>query len=283
MNQAQQDGIRLQSRIEVTALHVPDELDDLNLLIHQLQREQCKYRMAPRHEIMAALRRGEVRHTRRISHQGGENLIVRGFYLDLFARLMGDQAAPGSNQTLFIKYFALGTGYGAPSFSNTQLGNEIFRAVPDELYEDGISTFYATTYLKKADGNPTGNTTVSSSTTTVMTVASATGFVANSRIQVETANNTYNCTVTSVSGSDLTVTAITGGSLSNASAFEAGDTPQSGDTVKALHAEAGCFIGGAATSGVNTGNLMNRKRIEQLKDSSISLLYDYILACTSVE
>ncbi|MEZ0375287.1 MAG: hypothetical protein ACAI44_39735 [Candidatus Sericytochromatia bacterium] len=283
MKKAFLQGVLLQGRIQATALQVPDELDDLPALIHQLQREQRMYCTAPRHEVMAAIRRGEVRHTRLLNRQVGCNRVVRGFYLDFFARLMGSQTTPGANQTLFIEYFALGTGYVATSASDTQLGNEIYRAVPDELYEDGVSTFYATTYLKKAQGNPTGNTTVSSSTSTVITVASATGFTVNCRIQVETALNTYNCTVSAIAGSNLTVTAITGGSLSNASAFDAGDIPALGDTVKALHAEAGCFMGGAATSSPNTGTLMNRKRIEQLKDSSVSLLYDYILACTSLE
>lgn len=283
MKQALPDGILLQSRIHATALQVPDELDDLPVLIRQLQHEQRQYRQAPRHEVMAAIRRGEVRHTRLLSQQGGCNRILRGFYLDFFARLMGSQTTPGSNQTLFLEYFALGTSYAPTGFTDTQLGNEMFRAVPDELYEDGLSTFYATTYLKKSQANPAGNTSVSSSTSTVITVASATGFAINGRIQVETANNTYNCTISNVSGSDLTVGAITGGSLSNAGAFSGADIPQSGDTVKALHSEAGCFLGGAATASANTGTLMNRKRIEQLKDSSISLLYDYILACASLE
>lgn len=283
MTRTLQEGILLQSRIQATALQVPDELDDLPTLIHQLQREQRQYRTGPRHEVMAAIRRGEVRHTRLLGQQGGCNRIVRGFYLDFFARLMGAQTTPGANQTLFIEYFALGTSFAATSFSDTQLGNEIFRAEPTELYEDGISTFYATTYLKKTEGNPTANTTVSSSTSTVITVASATGFVVNGRIQLETVNNTYNCTVSGISSNQLTVTDITGGALLNAPAFDTSDMPQNGNTVKALHSEAGCFIGSAATSSVNTGTLMNRKRIEQLKDSGVSLLYDYILACTSID
>jgi len=271
------------SQIHCVALAVPDELDSLEALRRQLCYQERRYWDAPIHEVMAAIRRGEVRHTRILGRQGGENKLVRGFYTEFFARLKGAQTTPGANQTLFIEKFAVGTKYDATLFADTTLGNEIYRATPAELYEDGVSTFYATTYLKKTEGNPTGNTTVSSSTTTVITVASATGFVVDGRIQVETANNTYNCTVSAISGADLTVTDITGGSLSGAGAFDAGDIPQSGDTVKALHSEAACFLGGATTSSANTGTMMNRKRIEQLKDSSISLLYDYILACASLD
>jgi hypothetical protein len=283
MRQTFLEGVLLQGRIQSTALQVPDELDDLQALTAQLQQEQRIYRNAPKHEIMAAIRRGEVRHTRLLGRQGGCNRIVRGFYVDFFSRLKGAQTAPGVNQTLFLEYFALGTNYAPTGFSDTQLGNEIFRAVPDELYEDGISTFYATTYLKKAQGNPTGNTIVSSSTSTSVIVEEPENFVANGRIQIETTHNTYICTIEEIEGNELKVVSITGGSLSNAGAFDSGDLPEEGNTVKALHSEAGCFIGGTATSSANTGTLMNRKRIEQFKDSSVSLLYDYILACTSVE
>lgn len=312
------DGIGLSSRIECTALAVPDELDDLTALRQQLAKQEgvaIPPRPVPvRHceacwaaallgkpercptcrtmqqtwnrylcQAMACIRKGHVRHTRILGRQGGENKLVRGFYTEFFARLAGAQTTPGGNQTLFIERFAVGTKYDATLFADTQLGNEIYRAVPDEFFDDSVSTFYATTYLKKTQGNPTGNTTVSSSTTTVITVASATGFVVDGRIQVETASNTYNCTVSNISGSDLTVTDITGGSLSGAGAFDVSDTPANGDTVKALHSEAACFLGGATTSSANTGNMMNRKLIEQLKDTSVSLLYDYILACTSLD
>ncbi|MGV3524228.1 MAG: hypothetical protein ACO1RX_08390 [Candidatus Sericytochromatia bacterium] len=278
-----QDPLTLQSRIEVTALHVPEELDNLQTLIRQLRHEQVRYRDAPLSEVMAGLRHGEVRHTRVLQQQGGSNLLLRGFYTDFFARLRGAQNAPSTNQSLYIEYFAIGTGHKDNLFSDTQLQNEIFRAVPDEFYDDGISTFYATTYLKKDEGNPPNNITVSSSTPTVVTVTDASSFVVNGRIQIETAINTYNCTVNHIAGNALTVGNITGGPLSNASSFNGDDVPAVGNSVMALHSEAGCFLGGAASASPNTGTLMNRKRLEQLKTNGISLLYDYILACTSVE
>lgn len=276
------EGLLLRSQIQGTGLIVPDELDDLPALISALKKQDRRYIDAPKHEVMAAIRRGEVKHTQSLGTVGGCNKLVRGFYTDFFARLGGNASAPSAAQTLYIMKFALGTKYTPPSFSDTLLGNEIYRDTPDEFYDDTISTFYATTYLKKTEGNPTGNTTVSSATTTQITVASPTGFVTGGRCQVETASNTYNFTA-SVSGSVLTCSDITGGSLSGAGAFLVSDTPAASDTVIALHSEAGCFIGTGATGSANTGTLMNHKQLEQLKTSGISLLYDFILACTSLE
>jgi hypothetical protein len=312
------NSINLSSRIECTALAVPDELDDLTALREQLAKQdgtaipprpvpvrhceacwanaligsarRCSTCTAMQqtwnryiHQALASIRKGAVKHTKLLGRQGGENKLVRGFYSEFFARLAGAQTTPDANQTLYIEKFAVGTKYDATLFADTTLGNEIYRATPTEFFDDTVSTFYATSYLKKTEGNPTGNTTVASSTTTVITVASATGFVVDGRIQVETASNTYNCTVSAISGTDLTVNDITGGSLSGAGAFDVSDTPVNGDTVKALHSEAACFLGGATSSSADTGNMMNRKLIEQLKDTSISLLYDYILACTSLD
>lgn len=283
LNESVADSAPFKSQIQATALILPDGLDDLNELIAQIKREQRIYRDAPMTDVMAAIRRGEVRCTSSLGTRGGNNKLIRGFYLDLFARLKGASSTPAADQTLYIEKFAIGTKYDATLFADAQLGNEIYRATPNEFYDDGLSTFYATTYLNKSSGNPTGNTTVSSSTSTVITVASPTGFVVDGRIQVETANATYNCTVSAISGSDLTVNAITGGSLVNAGAFDAGDIPQAADTVIALHAEAACFIGSNTTGTANTGTMMNRKLLEQLKTSSISLLYDYILSCESLD
>lgn len=312
------EGLRIQSMINSTGLIVPDELDDLNQLRYALSRQSLEFRDIPNRPMpvwacgpcstlqaegvhkrcyrcaleletwnnymsraMAAIRRGEVRHTKVYDQHTGCNEILRAFYVDFFARLMGSSVTPGLNQTLFIEYFALGTSYAPTSFTQTQLGNEIYRTVPQEFYEDGISTFYATSYLKKTEGNPTGNTTVASATSTELTLTSATGFVSGCRVQVETVNATYTFTGT-LSGSVLTASAITGGGLDNASAFDASDIPQPGDTVIVLHSEGACFIGGDASASPNTGKPMNRRLTEILKTHRISRLYDYVLACTSV-
>jgi len=277
-------GLRLSSRIECTALRVPDELDDLAALMATLRRQERRYRDASTHEVMAAIRRGEVRHTQLLGRTGGENKLVRGFYSDFFARLMGRSVTPGVNQTLFIEKFAVGLNFAATTFNQTQLGSELYRATPTEFYDDTVSTFSATTYIQKSQANPTGNTTVSSATSTVLTVASGTGFIVGGRAQVETGSTTYKFTISAINGGNqLTCTNITGGSLTGAGAFPAGDIPVSPNPVKALHSEAGCFIGGGATGDPNTGTMMNRRPIEQLKDSSISLLYDFVLACESLD
>jgi len=278
------DPLAFKSMIGSTGLLVPDELDDLNTLINQLRREQVRYRNAPMHEVMAAIRRGEVRHTQVIDQDLGGNRLVRGFFLDFFARLGGAKTAPGEAQTLFIERFALGTNYASVSFNQPQLGKEIYRAAPDEFYDDGNTTFYATTYLKKSDGNPLADTLVDSSTTTVITVDDGSEFSVNDRCQVQTDLETYFFTVKDVTSNDLEVKDILGGSFTEpVQAFDPADIPQNGNRVVAMHAEGACFLGGDADASPNTGNMMNRRRIQRLKDSSISRLYDYILACASVD
>jgi len=277
------EGILWRSQIHCTALKVPDELDDLNELMRAARAQEPSLRDAPTHLVMEYIRNGRVDGTTLLSKQGGENRILRAFYVDFFARLKGSVVTPSANQTLFIEYLGIGTDYSATDFNQLTLGNEIYRDVPDEFYDDGISTFYSTLYLKKSEANPTADTTLTAGTTTTVTVTSPTGFVEDGRIEIETANNTYNCTITNIAGSVFTVSAITGGPLTNASAFDPSDIPDSGDTIIALHSEASCFIGGAATSSPDTGSPMNRKRIQQKKNDSISLLYDYILACASLD
>jgi hypothetical protein len=162
------------------------------------------------------------------------------------------------------------------------LGNEIYRAVPNEFYDDTVSTFYATTYLKKSQGNP-NTTTVSSSTSTIVTVASATGIQVNTRIQVETSTRTYLCTVSNVASTALTVTDITDTGGTEYAEFPADDIPQSADVVYVLHCEASIFLGDNATASANTGVCGNRKRLGFNKKASVSVLYDFVLACTSID
>lgn len=233
-------------------------------------------------ECRRALREGMVKGVRPIVSDVGHNLILRNFYEDLFARFVDGNGA-GVNQTLQIKYLALGTSYAQSTFAQADLTNEFFRKAldPDDTYDDGLSTFYASLYLKKSEANP-NSTTATSGTSTTITLTSPTGFVSGGRAQLVTANNTYNFTYT-LSGSVLTCSDITGGSLSGASAFDAADLPVNTNTVTVLISEGGCIIGDDATSTLNTGKPLNRKRLETLKTTAISLSFDFILTATSID
>lgn len=248
--------------------------------VTRCQRAQHSARMI---ECRAAINAGRVAGVRPVSCDLGDNLILRNFFEDLFARFVDGNSA-GTNQTLQIKYLALGLSYAASSFTQADLFNEFFRKEldPADVYDDGLSTFYASLYLTKSEGNPTGNTTVSSATSNTITLTDATGFATNCRAQIQTANNTYNCTI-SLSGSVATCSAITGGSLNNASAFDSADIPQAGDTVIVLIAEGGFIIGDDATDTLNTGKPLNRRRLETLKTTANSKALDYILTAASLE
>jgi hypothetical protein len=314
------DKVGISSRIHVTTLAVDDDFDDLSLLLARARqlpgmtrqieerarilraglqascaagkltapelgrRARTIQAKADRFECMQAIRQGRLDVAKVVQVDAGENMILRGFWEDLFARFASGNSA-GANQTLKIKYLALGQSYAAISFTQTDLQNESYRDVPDETYDDGVSTYYTTLYTKKSEANPTGNTTVSSSTTTAITVASGSGFAVDNRIQVVTQNNTYTATVTGISGGSsniLAVNNITGGSLSGAAAFSVSDTPQASDTVKVLISEGGAIISDDATSTPGTGKAMNRRLLETLKTTSLSLLFDYIFAGASL-
>lgn len=310
------DDIGIRSRIQVTALEVPDELDDHATLMacaldlpgmterigdrisamqaalaeqfaqgkmtpsERLIRDAAIPEKARKLECMQAIRRGEIPGTQVVDQNLDDNLILRGFWEDLFARLASGNSA-GANQSLKIQYLALGKSYADSSFTQGDLTSEYYRDVPDETYDDGVSTYYTTLYVKKTEANPTGSTTVSSATTNTITVASATDFVNDGRIQITTASATYNCTI-SISGTTFTCSAITGGSLTNASAFDPLDPPVATNTVVSLISEGGCIIGEDATSTPNSGKAMNRRLLETLKNTSRSLIFDYILAGASL-
>lgn len=314
------DKIPLKSEIMVATYEVPDALDDRQLQLAAAEalpgmadRIQHRAEAMLRHlqarfaagrlsaaalakrcerawhnarllECRAALNAGEVPGVRVVSLDRGSNLILRGFYEDLFARFVSGNDADAS-QTLQIKYLALGLSYAQSVFTQSDLTHEFFRKAlnPDDTYDDGISTFYASLYLTKGEANPLGNTTVVSATSTTITIpGEALGFSTGCRVQVTTANNTYNCTVT-VSGPVLTCSDITGGSLTGASAFDPSDIPQAGDTVIALIAEGGFIIGNDATGSANTGKAMNRRRLETVKTLAYSKALDYILTAQSLE
>lgn len=210
------------------------------------------------------------------------NLLTRGFYEELYAIMAGSLTTPSVNQTMFIEYLAIGTMSGDTDFDDSQLGNEIFRAVPSSIQDDGVRSLYATAYLGPSDGNP-DFTQVDSSTSTVITVDDATGFIVGAKLRVETTNNTYTCIVTNVSGVNITVGSITGGALLNAGAFDAGDIPQNGDYVYILVTELGAFVGGAATASADTGNMIDRSQGAVHMYFPLSKLVNLVLSGDSVQ
>lgn len=271
------DKIPLRSIIRLTKFrNLPDHLDSLEALKAELIRQRPEYADRPKHEIMNAIRNGLVAGAEPVSVNEDDNLLLRGFYQNIFAALAGDSS------DIEIKYLALGLSYADTNFTQTTLGAEHYRDVPDETYEDGTRTFYATLYLKKSEGNPP-STTLTAGTSNTVTLTDVTDFVENGRIQIETDNATYNCTVTDITGSVLTVGSITGNGLVGAAAFPDGDTPVSGNTCKALISEGAIIVGSDATSTLETGTPLNRRRVEEEKTTSDSLLFDYILSGTSVE
>lgn len=235
-------------------------------------------------ECTAALRNGEVSAARPISQGGGENTILVGFWEDLFARFDG---TADSNQTLEIKYLALGTSYADTDFDQEDLTNETYRDVTSDTYNDGVRTFYTTMWTQRSQANPNSTTlsgNVDSGSASVLPLTATTGVIVGGRLQVETAENVYKCTVDSIDGSDVTVSAITGGNLptTGASEFDEDDLPLSGDAVFVLIAEGGCIIGDDATGTTNSGKAMNRKTLGEKKTAADSLLWDYVVSGASV-
>lgn len=236
-------------------------------------------------ECTEALRNGEVEAATPVSHSRGENMLLRGFWEDLFDRFAGTASA---NQTLEIKYLALGTSYADSSFSQEDLTNETYRDTTTDTYEDGLRTYYTTMWTQRSQANPNSTTLsddVDSESADTLPLTAVTGVIVGARLQVETATNIYKCTVLSIDSLDVTVGNIVGGNLpsTGASEFDENDLPLSGNNVFVLIAEGGCIIGDDATSSTNSGKAMNRKKLEEKKTEVDSLLWDYVLAGASVD
>lgn len=311
----------VRSEIHATRFDVDPEFDDLNLLLSLAEKlpgmaKRIRQRLLPqlvrlreryqkrkikmseypalvaraKHNARqlcchAALMAGEVKQARPHETVGGENTLLRGFWEDLFARFGG---SPGGNQTLEIKYLALGTSYAESTFSQEDLTNETYRDVPTDKFDDGLTTYYQTIWTKRTQANPLA-TTLSAHTTgadpDMVTLTSTTGAIVGAQLQVETASAIYIGTISAVDGSDVTLSGITGGNLAAAgeSEFDSADYPQSGDDAFVLISEGGCIIGDDATTTLETGKAMNRKRLARKKTTSDSLLWNYIVTGASVE
>lgn len=271
------DKIPLRSIIQIVKFRdLPDELDSLAALRTELIRQHPEYANAPKHVVMNAIRNGVLKEAQPIKTNRDDNQLLRGFYSNLFSLFAN------SGGELNFAYLALGLSHAETSSTQTALHAEHYRDTPDETYDDGISTFYATLYVKKSEANPPA-TTLTAGTANTVTVSDATDFVENGRIQIETEQATYNCTITGIAGSVFTVGSITGNGVEEAAAFPDDDIPDSGDACTALISEGSVFVGTAATASADSGTPINRRRIEEEKTVRDSLLFDYILSGVSVE
>jgi hypothetical protein len=227
-----------------------------------------------------AIRCGRVPEIRVVARDLAPNQILRNFWEDLFARF---KDTAGVNQTLAFQYLALGTSYAQTLFAQPDLHAEAFRKAPEQIYEDGISTIYATLLTNRTEYNPP-ETTVASATADSITLTSATGFASFQRLQIETANAIYKTTIT-LAGSVAQCSDITGGDIpvgTSASEFPEDDIPQAGDAVYVLVAEGGVIIGEDATATLGTGKPMNRRRLET-KKQGYPLLWDFIFKGASID
>lgn len=270
--------------------NIPPELDSLPALYARLKQKFARYRTLDERVdrdaliLRQALLAGELKEAQPSQRVGNINRVHRPFFQDLFAI---NKKVATSSQTLGFEYFAVGNKYNVDNFTDTQLGNEIYRRTPDTINEDGASSIYATTLLSVSQGNPTLATTVVSSTASVITVASATGAILTGRIQVVTANNTYFCTITAIAGNDLTVGAIMDlGGTSYADFSVAGDIPASPNPVNGIHCEAALITRDDATPTLGSGLTINRRIFEFSKQTGLvaqSVLYDVIFSYVSVD
>jgi hypothetical protein len=290
------DGVELPMKsgingiISASGFMIEPELDSLPALYARLQQKFARYRHLSTEvdadvlRLRSALLAGELgNEARPIKKAIGFNRLHRTYFLDLFALNKGTAS---SLQTMAFKYFAIGNKYNPISFSDETLGNEIYRRAPDTIAEDGQSTIYATTLISASQANPTLNTTVTSSTATIITVASATGAIVTGRIQVITANNTYYATITNVSGNQLTVADLIDSGGTTYTQFPAADIPQSGDEVDGTHCEAAIVTRDDATGTANTGKILNRRIFDYAKRTGSvanSVLYDFIFTYVTVD
>ena len=265
------DGLHIKGVWTYHTLSIPDHLDNI--------------------DTAKAVVNGEVIEGVSIISSGSEaNLILRSFWLDLFSRFKG---SPTVNQGLNIKYFALGSSYEANDFTQTTLNSENFRSTPDEYFDDGLTQFSTTLFLKKSEGNESAyldDTPIVSATLSSITVPKPSGSPTydNSVIEITTSSAVYTAVVSghTDTGTEIVLNLkdILGGNLITESpTFDPADIPQAGDLSASLIGEAGLFIGDDATSIINTGRAMNRKRIKILKNNKTSILLNCIISGGSID
>lgn len=237
---------------------------DLNELVASAKKYYARFKDATEYEIQKALRTipDILPGVRMEPLFHGENVIVDSFYTDLMARF--DETA-GVNQTLAMKYLALGTQADPAALeTDTLLGNEVARYSPTSRYTNGVYTFVFSKQLGSGDGILAGSTTVAAGswTTTVFDVASAASISIGDRIYVETSGSgdTTFVTVTNKSTNTLTVSP----------ALPA--VPVSGDDVFRCYGEGGLFMGGTATATANTGTMVNHRNIDFYKGAEVVVL-----------
>lgn len=191
---------------------------------------------------------------------------ITDLYTD--ALIANNAGSPTVDQHLKIDYVALGrrdckaTGI-VPAVTDTQLGREYFRQVPDEVYKSG-STTVVILYLDAASANPTNTTVASGASTTVFDVQSGQGanYAPNDTIRVFTSTYEY-VTVLSVSGDTITLKGTTPLSV----------VPTAGMVVERGCGEVGLFCG-QATGSANSGTLVNHGDLRFFKKSDNSMLVE---------
>lgn len=194
------------------------------------------------------------------------NKIMDAYKHAIIANNIG---TPNADQHLMIDHVALGlrdlrpnTGVPATT-ADALLGNEFYRAAPDERYRS-TSSLVVILYLDASEANPTNTTVSSGSSTTQFDVQAGQGANYEQYDVIRVFTSSYEVvTVNNRSTDTLTLNALSPLSI----------TPTAGMLVERGFGECGMFCG-QSTGSLDTGTLVNHADLRFFKNNATSILVE---------
>jgi len=173
-----------------------------------------------------------------------------------------DQHLQIDHVALSLQDMRLNTGVPATT-SDTLLGNEFYRAAPDERYRS-TSSLVVILYLDASEANPTNTTVASGASTTQFDVQAGQGANYTQYDVIRVFTSSYEVvTVNGVSTDTLTLNTLSPLSV----------TPTAGMLVERGFGGCGMFCG-QSTGSADTGTLVNHADLRFFKNNATSILVE---------
>lgn len=198
-----------------------------------------------------------------------KNQVVNGLIFSIIERMVGTATI---DQDLEGRFIAIGTNNTTPALTQTQLLDELFRAVPTDKFQDNNKAEFIL-YVDKTTGNGFSTTVVTDpgNTDTIFLVDDASGFAEGQTIRVTTTSQFNFVTITDITGDTLTVTPALA------------DLPLNGQQVIQVWSEAAVFGNTTATITPDSGDMFNRvNQLGFVKDNTKIILIEVQFVFTAL-
>lgn len=226
-------------------------------LVKMLRKQGRQYVNASFHDCIEAIIAGRLRHVEIFPQDAIQNKVNNELIRNTWgARLVNGHSAAHDG---ILRYMAVGTNNENPSSAQASLSNEFYRAEPLSKKNTGAQQKFIL-HLDFDEANLETDTTVTSAaSSTVFTVADATGFHVNAAIRVAGSLTSFS-RVSSVSGNTITL------NPDEPLAF----TPQNGDEVNLCIGGTASYGGTDATATLQSGHPYSISKLRIYKNSDLA-------------